>query len=275
MKIGIITSSADMLYLFQVLNWYDFSYTILYDQEWWYRHEKDADFVVKRCKKSLDYLIKQGIEHIILPPTLELLLSEDDYYRQYIVPLFSTYVLHYVLPYSLVGKIGIVWEKFDVKHQYLIEKLCSKYHLHDRQSSIKTFHQPFAYRQKDTRMRKYFLENLWWKDRMMHNVIKHDLRYFCDAAVDTLIPLSYGYCAYDVTIKKYFHAKKCRWHGREAVQNAFAEITEHLSKVGSYSIRILYTGNIDYLLEHKKRIWMLQKWNNHFLVQEKITLDGM
>jgi hypothetical protein len=93
---------------------------------------------------------------------------------------------------------------------------------------------------------------------MMHNVVKDDLRYFTDAGVDTLIPLNYGYFAYDVTIAKFFRSKKCRWHRIEKLSQVFASLTNEYEQ-DRYAVTILHTGTMEHLKAEKKWMWLLQR----------------
>lgn len=109
-----------------------------------------------------------------------------------IMPLFQTYVLDYCFHYSLVGKIGLVGDWSDTQvAQPLFETFAKSYSLTDNQKSTAKFQQPFAQWVKEAPMRKYFLTTISYSDPLVNRVVKHDLRYFKDANVDTLIPLNY------------------------------------------------------------------------------------
>ena len=110
-------------------------------------------------------------------------------------------------------------------------------------------------------MRKHFLVSLGRKNWMMHNVVKNDLNFFTDAGVDTLIPLNYGYFAYDVTISKFFRTKKCNRHRIEKIAAIFATLTKEYEK-DTYSVTISHTGTLAHLQAEKKWMWMLQKGKN-------------
>lgn len=258
MKIWILTSSPDNLYLFRFLNEYNFSYYIWYDQEWWHRWDKTTDFVQKRIEMGLDHLIEQWVTKCVLPPSRELVFLGIKKYKDYILPLFSTFLAQQILPWSRIGKIGLLGDYADLEYQHVIKNLIWWYTLSEKQQKTKNFHTPYAYWSKQTPLRKHFLVSLGRKDRMMHNVIKRDLNYFADAWVDSLIPLNYWYFAYDVTISKFFRTKKCRWHRLEKLAAQFAELT-HEYEQDTYSVTILYTGTLAHLQAEKKWMWMLQK----------------
>lgn len=260
MKIWILTSSPDNLYLFHFLHEYNFSYHIWYDQEWWHRGDKTPEFVQKRIEWGLDHLIAQWVDKCILPPSRELVFLSTEKYKNYVFPLFSDYISQQVLPWSRIGKIGLVgdWSDLQWANQDALKKLCANYTLNDKQQNIKWFHQPLAYWSKQTPLRKHFLVSLGRKDRMMHNVVKHDLRYFTDAWVDTLIPLNYGYFAYDVTIAKFFLKKKCRWHGIKKLATVFASLVKEYKQT-DYAVSISHTGTLAQLQAEKKWMWLLEK----------------
>jgi hypothetical protein len=270
MKIGILTSSPDMLYLFRAFTKYNFLYHIWYDQEGGHRWDKAPEFVQKRIELWLDYLIGQWAQQCILPPTRELIFLSIEKYKKYIMPLFSTYVIEHCLPGSRMGKLWFIGDWSDLQNQDALKTLCAAYQLNDNQKSIKKFHQPFAYWSKDTSLRKHFLVSLGWKDRMMHNVVKHDLRYFTDAGIDTLIPLNYGYFAYDVTIAKFFLTKKCRRHRLEKIASTFGKLSSEYDQE-TYSVTMSYTGTIEHLTSEKKRIWLLERGKT--VEMQKIHID--
>ena len=104
----------------------------------------------------------------------------------------------------------------------------------------------------------------------MHNVLKHDLRYFTDAGIDTLIPLNYGYFAYDVTIMKFFHTKKCRWHGLQKMASVFDALIQ-VYEQDTYSVTISYTGTLTQLQDEKKWMWLLQKGRESTVLTKHIS----
>ena len=273
-KIAIITSHIEHLYLFRILQQYNFAYHIYYDQEWGDWFEKPVAYVEKRVQALCDRAIADGAKKLILPSMLELQFMENTKYAPYILPLFSRYVTEYCVPYSLVGKIWFLGDWFDAKHQFLVEKLCATVQKTPAQTRTKAFHTPFAYWFKQVSMRKHFLVQLGWKDWMMHNVVKHDLRYFCDAGVDTIIPLHYGYHAYDVTIAKFIRTKKMRWHSLDTVNMIFASLVkEHIPVTDNwYNVKISYTGTLDHLTAEKKWLWLLQKGTNIDIQSELIDI---
>jgi len=108
------------------------------------------------------------------------------------LPLFQTYLKDYCFGNSLVGKIGIFGDHADLQEgQKLIQEEAKHFTPAEKQKSTKKFAFPFAYRAKETGLRKYYLNTLSYSEPMVNAVIKHDLRYFKDAGIDTAIPLNY------------------------------------------------------------------------------------
>lgn len=75
--------------------------------------------------------------------------------------------------------------------QSLLQDLAKTYMLADNQKNIKKFHFPFVFRLKETSLWKYYFTSLSYSHILVNKIIKFDLRYFKDAAVDTVIPLNY------------------------------------------------------------------------------------
>lgn len=223
----------------------------------------------KRIESGIDHLVGQWVTKCILPPSRELVFLSIEKYKNYILPLFSTFLTQQILPSSRVGKIGLLGDYADLEKQQALKDICARYTLSEKQQSTKWFQQPFAYWAKQVPMRKYFLVSLGRKDWMMHNVVKNDLNYFTDAWIDTLVPLNYGYFAYDVTIAKFFRTKKCNWHRLEKIAAVFADLTKEYEK-DTYSVTISYTGTLVHLKAEKKWMWMLQKGKNISIDIEKV-----
>jgi hypothetical protein len=102
-----------------------------------------------------------------------------------------------------------------------MKALEKEYKLTESQKTIKKFHKPFAYRVKETPLRKYYLIGMSYSNILINKIIKFDLRYFKDAMVDTVIPLNYGYFNYQNTITKFLNFKKIRFHKLEKLEEIF------------------------------------------------------
>ena len=128
MKIRIVTSCVEVLTLFRFLTRYNHEYIIYYDSvnaPYWVKNFVTS---LENVKKWVKWLEKQWTEKIIVPPVYELKLLEEWY--QNILPLFEHYLLDNVFKFSLVWKIGMIWEFADVQvAQNLFENFSKKYQL--------------------------------------------------------------------------------------------------------------------------------------------------
>lgn len=273
MKIGIICSNNDTLWLFRVLQKYDNEYFVYYDFLNWPYGDKWFEYSMKKTEDWIKYLIEKWAEKIILPPVYELhyLQSKNKFVDQ-ILPLFQTYVLDYGFKYSLVGKIWTFGDYADLQVvEKLLKNLEKKYNLTENQKLIKKFHSPFCYRSKEVSLRKSFLLNLSYSDFMVNKTVKFDLRYFKDAMVDTVLPLNYGYFAYEKTISKFFNFKKIRFHKSEKLDEIFAWLVSK-EKKSDYSVKIFFSGTSDFITRDKRLVWLMQRWKSIELKLEEIVL---
>lgn len=149
--------------------------------------------------------------------------------------------------------------------QELISKDAKKYTLNEHQKNIRKraphgaaeFHFPFSYRSKETPLRKQYLDELSYSEPMVNAVIKHDLRYFKDAGIDTAIPFNYGYFNYQNTISKFFNFKKTRFHKIEKLEEIFNGLHTAASK--EYSVSLYYTNHCNFLQRNKRLLRLLQR----------------
>jgi len=93
-----------------------------------------------------------------------------------------------------------------------IKETIANYTLTDNQKNTKSFKQKFPLWTKSVRMWNYFLTTYGRRDPMVRKTLKYDLRYFSDADVDTLIPMSRGFLFYQKIIKTRINRKKKRFH---------------------------------------------------------------
>ncbi len=262
-----------MLALFTFLHRYDHEYIIYYDT--FHRSYGDKLFSQSLAcvERWMTYLKSRWAEVVILPPIYELhFLASDSKPKAWsvkILPLFTTYVMHSCFAYSLIWKIGLVWDSADIEvAQPFMERLAATYKLSDTQTSIKRFHFPFSFRTKDVSMRKYYLTWFPYSHVLVNRIIKMDLRYFKDAMVDTLIPLNYWFFRYQRTISKFFNFKHIRFHPLHELEQAFVSL--HLEASPSYAINIACTWNDAFLLRDKKLLRELQKGKTIPLSREKL-----
>ena len=104
---------------------------------------------------------------------------------------------------------------------------------------------------------------------MVRKTIKTDLKYFKDADVDSLIPLNWGYLAFDRILRKHLKFKRIRYHSllqadlTLQVFNFFnwqiKDLERECSKT-EYKVTIISNWILDFLLRQKKWVWLLQRW---------------
>jgi hypothetical protein len=261
MKIGIITSGNENITLFKFLNKFDHEYFVYYDQINWPYWDKVFEYSKQKVIEWIEFLRLKWIEKIIVWPTYELALLEENKYSDLILPLFSEYLNKYCFQKSLIWKIGLAWDFADIQvWQDLITKLSKEYKLNDNQKNIKKFNFPFLFRAKEVQLWKYYLTTLSYSHFMANKSVKFDLRYFKDCWVDTLIPLNYEYFNYQRVITKYFNFKKQRFHKLETIEKIFNDL--ELKESWSYFITMFTNWHTEFLTRDKKIIRLLQRWKN-------------
>ncbi|MBS8122379.1 hypothetical protein [Candidatus Vampirococcus lugosii] len=254
MKIGLLASYFDDLYIMTYLNKFNIEYDIYLDWLNGPYPDKGFGFSLENINRGINYLINKGVQKVIIPPIYELYLSGDNR----ILPIFSNY-LNFCLQKSLVGKLGFIGDISDgEKINELFYKFSSNYKLGSNQKNIKKFNFPFNIWFKQVNLWKYFLYNLGFKQDLVNKTVKTDIRYFKDANVDTVIPLNYGYFAFSKTIKNFLNTKKIRFHGNSVLEQIIFEV---LGNNGNkkYNINIHYNGNIQILINSKKRNWIINR----------------
>ncbi len=253
-----------MLTLFKFLTKYDHEYVLYYDQSHQFYGDQTFEESLLNVQSWIDYLTKEGVDYIILPPTYELATLDwklkIENWKWKILPLFYEYVMKECFTYSLVGKIGLIGDFADLQlAEKLLHDLWASYKITDTQKAIRKFHFPFSRWSKEVPLWKYFLAKLSFSSMMVNRVVKEDLKYFKDAMVDTLIPMNYGYFNYQNTISKLLNFKKIRFHKLEKIEGLFQWFKLKTSK---YWVKILYAGHIDFLQREKKWMRLLQRGKN-------------
>ena len=266
MRIGIVQSGYEMLPLFQFLSDYDHEYHVFCDWSHWPRGDKSPRLREERIGVAMEYLADK-VDVLIVPPMTEL-KTESWKLKAQILPLFETYVLEYALKYSIVGKIWLLCDSADIdESQGLVEKIATGYNLTEQQQAMSSpqpsskesgrthFNSAFPMWKREVRMWKYFMTTYGKRDWMVRKTLKYDLRYFHDAGVDTLIPLDRGMLFWQKIIRQRINWKKMRFHGLDAVQDCFEQVTEsHKLKAWSYGVTLYCTDEPKQLLEERK--WM-------------------
>ena len=89
-------------------------------------------------------------------------------------------------------------------------------------------------------------------------MLKHELRYFKDARVDTVIPLNYLYFNAEKAIVKFFNFKKIRFHRLAKLEQIFCSLTSQAKK-SEYAVSIFATDQAYFLKREKRMLWLLQR----------------
>ena len=258
MKIGIVSSWMETLSLFSFLTRYNHEYVVYYDSlhaPYW---AKNFATSLELIKNWIKYLKDQWVEKIIVPPVYELALLKE--WEELILPLFKTYLLVYVFKYSLVWKLGLIWEYADIQvMQGLVSEVSKEYSLTDDQKKIKKFSYPFHYWCKEEHILNSILAKFSWRSYLTNSLVKYEFRYFKDANVDTVIPCNYAYFNAQRTLSKLFNTKKTRFHWLKDIENIFSDLTWNGLK---YSVSIYATDQVEYLKNTKKIMRYFQRWTS-------------
>lgn len=142
--------------------------------------------------------------------------------------------------------------------QQLITQLAASYNPTSAQSSTKAFSFPFHFWAKACDMLNPLLTKLSWKSTLTNTLLKHELRYFKDARIDTIIPLNYLYFNAEKTIAKFLNFKKIRFHRLAKLEELFLSLTKDKNSE-SYSVSLFATDQKTTLLAEKRLLWKLQR----------------
>lgn len=258
MKIGIVGSGYDMLPLFTVLHTVEHDFHIFWDQAYGSRTEKSLLLQRERIEQGIVYLREQGVEKIIVPMWYELECGSE---HSDIIELYSSYLHDIVFPHSLVGKIGGIGVSGSdlMQHmQKLLWKHASLHVLTARQSATKAFQKPFSWRMDSMRLFVHMVADRGNRDRMLRKLLKQYMRYFTDAAVDTLLPCDRSFLRADTLMRKLCRERKLKYHGRESFVQLWKNITtERLPS--PYAVTIHMTDTSVPKILSKKRRFLLER----------------
>lgn len=137
-----------------------------------------------------------------------------------------------------------------------------------KQSNTKSFHASFAWWTREVSLRNYLLRRLSPRQYMVNTIIKHDLRYFKDAAVDTILPLQYNYFAFEKIIARYFGARRYKFHPMSSIASCFAAWYEENKEISSaaYTISLHATGSMHMLTQQKHLLAIMTRGGQEELV---------
>ncbi len=276
----ILTSGLDSLPLVKLCQQSETPFCIIADNEGRPYQDKDPERLIERTKKLVKKAEEIWCTYIIASPIQELLIKKEDIDRNrqdvIIIPLFQSYLNH-CLEHSLVGKIWFVgWYSDLCLIESLFPDIAKNYILTDNQKTTKRFQVPLSKRCKDTSMRNYFLRLFSPRQLLINKTIKEDLRYFKDANIDTLIPLSYSYFNYQRTITSYFNQKKQKFHKRDTVEKLFNETTKKetlWSFKMLWTLQLYYTWSSHLFTNHKKVERLLSQGKINSIEYKKINLS--
>ena len=206
MKIGIRSSGIENLILFKFLQKYDFEFVIFWDWDW----RPIGDKGHKRLLQRVEFTLKNYPDIFwIVPPMAEVVLFSK---FKNVIPLWHNYLHYQVLPYSVVGRLGFVGDFASLEiFEETKKNLLQSYIPNVRQNQTKPFQRPPYIWTKEVTLRKYFLIKLGFRNWMVRKIIKFDLRYFKDAKIDTLVPLSWDIFAFEKAVKSKL-GKKIKFH---------------------------------------------------------------
>lgn len=275
--IWIITSWTENINLIKLCQQSDIAFCILADTQWRPYQDKTISYQKSHIQSFIEKAEKIWCTHIILPPIHELEHIHNKWYQTKnitIIPLFSQYI-NYCFTKSLIWKIGYIWGYSNIQY---IEKthnlLSQQYTPTDQQKQTKNFQQPLSKRAKDTSMREYFLRLLSPRQMMINKIIKTDLKYFKDANVDTIIPLSYSYFNFQTTISNFFNPKKQKFHKRNIIEDIFKNYITSSKIVSNTTtdIYIYHTWSQHFFSEQKKWERLLSQWNKFSIIYKEILI---
>lgn len=265
MRIWVVMSWYEMIPMIQVLQQYNHTYHIFVDWAYWPWLHKSFALQKERALFAM-HSLEEKVDAFIVPPSIELALLKTWNTIKPILPIFQTYITQHVLPYSLVGKLWLL-----CSHTHMYDTDCStlldgylhtvatSHELTKNQSFISSFHTSFPFWKKDVAMWMYFLWQYGNRHWMVRKTIKHDLRYFFDAWVDTLVPMDWWFLSYESVLSSRTKRKKIRFHGK----NALTEVCQQYVDTAhdhTYALRAYTTDTQCPLSREKKYQLLLSKW---------------
>jgi len=248
MRLWIYTSGGEAFPLFNFLKRHNHDVVLYVDRNVRPIDDKWAEYRWERMELFFDAMKDKKVDVVIVPPMVECTVMNGEYDPSVkVLPLFTTYLENSAFKHSLVGKIGLLAEPVDFAAcQSVIETIAAK-----------SEYRPTKWRSrrvKQVPLWKYYLTHLSVKDWMVRKTIKTDLRYMKNAAVDTLIPTSWAHFWYQAMIKHMVSWKHMRFHGLDALNEAFEECCHHAGSVESneYSLEVVTVGDAGVLLDQKR-----------------------
>ena len=230
----------------------DHEYHVFLDNRLGERGQLSVEDSEKRLKACL--ALAKDCDLIIVPPVYEILIlqSDDSEYKKYnqkVASLFSSLIQNHILPYSIVGKIGLIGPRH---HQDLFQNhwntLKSDYTPTDHQANNKHFQTQFPLYPIATDHWNilYTLDKSWFVNKL----IKDDLAKFKDYNIDTVLALDRGYLKHGKVIKQKFHNKIRRYDEKIIFGILDTLLNSSWATESKYSVEVNYTGD-DYFMNNK------------------------
>ncbi|HMT00987.1 MAG TPA: hypothetical protein PKD96_00485 [Candidatus Absconditabacterales bacterium] len=265
MTIGICATSVEMLALLSFFRPLHYHFVVYLDLNEGFLGDKTYDDSFLALQKAVDFL-SDKCDKIIVPPVYEFGFSSSEK----ILPLFQSYLKEYCFGQSIVGKLGFLAEYADVEQiENHINHFSKNFSLTTAQKNTKKFHFPWALWIKKVPLRKYFSLHLGNQNPSVVKLIKNDLKYFKDASIDTLIPLNYSFFLYQKTISSYFAtSKKYKFHDSKVLVSLLQSLLPSSEK--NSQLTIYYSGNLQPILDQKKRMRILSRGNTVTVNRKKI-----
>lgn len=273
--IGVIGTGLEQINIIQSLLLLEQDFCIIADMDSRPLQDRSVAYNAERIEKLLQYATTIGCTHSIINPSQELAVVYDniDKHWQQILPIYNHY-LTYNLQHSLVGKIGFIWWYADIQ---TIERI--RPHIQhqfvptDSQLNIKKFHNPLCKWTKETNLRELIKTSRNNRKLFSNTIIKHDLRYFKDANVDTIIPLNYGYLEYEKTIRHYCNPKKQKFHTNRDLHHIIRDIVAPLWQIIKNPIlSVYYTWSLHLMQQNNLWASKISQWGKYTIEYKEMTI---
>ncbi len=216
---------------------------------------KSSEDVMSRIQQWIEHLISCGVDAIIVPP-----FAEQTFKKQIptILPFFETYMQTVVLPASRVGKLGIMKTgTFSAKQD--CKEIVIWFTPNSVQQATKIFDKKFPCREHDLSHWNLHLPYASKRSWMMRNLIKYDLRYFKDCAVDTLVPYDWGLVYREKMIRHRLWARM-KFHWSNSLRTILAQLCEWTNSWTPLPITLHTTADCEQLLTNKEWRQLFDRW---------------
>lgn len=242
MKLWIFTSGLENVSLLKILKQYNVDLVVYMNQDAWPVEDKSIDFQEKYVQEWIKKLQEEWVDKIILHPMWELKFKDEDF----IFPLYQN-LIKQTLKYSIVWKIWLFWNKIGLEFiESYLGNYVKNYKPTERQKHNKKF-DCCKFSTKDISVWKYNTIVLNKRNWMLRKLIKTDLRYFFDCAVDSILPTTYDVYHFENIInqkKKKIHFQNMKdW---EFLDNLLWK------KENNYTLKLITNWNTDLFLQNKK-----------------------